>query len=586
VRFVREGLRALQSEEQTGEVWKSGGIQDAVRAQCVSCLRPDADLAPSSTRKAVRVCDTMLRLTLISLIRRSRDGRGREGMMVLMNHLRKVIGESYGFAKATPKVTPARKPQAPEVVTPSNTTSGTVPHPSGRHPLDAGVRKSASSGANAQGSENEDQIARRRSRIKRSSGGGHSHILLRAANTCSEADEGSRSQETGASTGDDPKKTPSSRKRRDAAKQNSDGDAQTAAKRTKAAREAEPGEYLAQRISGAMAAERSPSSVPKAHHFSPESERTPPRHAELRKAADALLASRPADRVKRVKLYHDQAPSGFCHVCARHPPAVRLLPCANFAKHTCRKVVCDKCFSAFGWDFEEALANHENWECTHCRQICPERAQCKNYTRGNARRRLGLTHHRNQWKFVNVGGAFTVPVGVPQALASQGPEGYMPLLTDNPALSATLEQGGFPLGASMAVSASGTPLISLPRDASPGKDGSATLGPADEDAAHLRTEARASPKAARRPKESAQVPEPPEATCGSGVARSVGRKQEASASDAARSVGRQQEASASGSVAKESRSPPPVAKESHAPTFVAGYRDWGAHARQKSMYYF
>lgn len=82
-------------------------------------------------------------------------------------------------------------------------------------------------------------------------------------------------------------------------------------------------------------------------------------------------------------------PSRFCHICSRTAKKVALLACGNLASGACRKVVCEKCFAEYGWDWNRAaaLAARGAWQCTHCRRACPRRAQCAIYRRTNERRR-------------------------------------------------------------------------------------------------------------------------------------------------------------------------------------------------------
>lgn len=61
-------------------------------------------------------------------------------------------------------------------------------------------------------------------------------------------------------------------------------------------------------------------------------------------------------------------PSRFCHICLRRAGRVTLLACGNALEGSCRKVVCEKCFENFGWDWAEALKPNSMWTCTHCRQ--------------------------------------------------------------------------------------------------------------------------------------------------------------------------------------------------------------------------
>jgi len=80
-------------------------------------------------------------------------------------------------------------------------------------------------------------------------------------------------------------------------------------------------------------------------------------------------------------------PSRFCHICSRTAKKVELLSCANLASGACRKVVCEKCFIEYKWDWKAAIRSRASWQCTHCRRVCPNRAQCAIYRRTNERRR-------------------------------------------------------------------------------------------------------------------------------------------------------------------------------------------------------
>lgn len=86
------------------------------------------------------------------------------------------------------------------------------------------------------------------------------------------------------------------------------------------------------------------------------------------------------------KHYANAKPSAHCHVCARTSKRVRFRACANVARGVCRKVVCEKCFARFGWDWS-AAAEDKEWTCTHCRGQCPPgKSQCFIYARVNRRR--------------------------------------------------------------------------------------------------------------------------------------------------------------------------------------------------------
>lgn len=106
-------------------------------------------------------------------------------------------------------------------------------------------------------------------------------------------------------------------------------------------------------------------------------------------------AAAPPPRKRKQATFVSPVPSRFCHLCSRTAPAVRHVVCgALAASATCRKVVCDRCFSAAGpaglggLTFDTAVAAGNTWRCSHCVGNCPARAQCRNYTRTNERLRL------------------------------------------------------------------------------------------------------------------------------------------------------------------------------------------------------
>jgi hypothetical protein len=80
----------------------------------------------------------------------------------------------------------------------------------------------------------------------------------------------------------------------------------------------------------------------------------------------AQLRSRVSE-MEMLKPGHPVQPSRFCHICLRRAERVALLSCGNSHKGICRKVVCEKCFDVFGWNWGEACALKDNWICTHCR---------------------------------------------------------------------------------------------------------------------------------------------------------------------------------------------------------------------------
>jgi hypothetical protein len=118
--------------------------------------------------------------------------------------------------------------------------------------------------------------------------------------------------------------------------------------------------------------------------------------------------------------YKIMQPSKFCHVCVRSGELVTLAPCANVTTGVCRKAICRKCFEKHGHVEEWHLACDNNsllaaeqaapaccgpvsstgclpesaWTCLHCRDLCPDSAQCKIYARTNKRRHLLLKQRK------------------------------------------------------------------------------------------------------------------------------------------------------------------------------------------------
>mmetsp|Transcript_5155 Transcript_5155/g.12601 ORF Transcript_5155/g.12601 Transcript_5155/m.12601 type:complete len:251 (-) Transcript_5155:143-895(-) len=83
-------------------------------------------------------------------------------------------------------------------------------------------------------------------------------------------------------------------------------------------------------------------------------------------------------------------PSRFCHICWRSSTTVRMVVCTNIHIRRCRKVECEKCFENrhAADEFLHASLPESSWQCSHCRGVCPERAQCAVYKRTNLRRRM------------------------------------------------------------------------------------------------------------------------------------------------------------------------------------------------------
>ncbi len=85
----------------------------------------------------------------------------------------------------------------------------------------------------------------------------------------------------------------------------------------------------------------------------------------------------------------NQTPSKFCHICLRRGERIRVIACTNVGRGTCRKVVCEKCFRDYKWEWKSAVLDPA-WTCCHCRGVCPDRAQCFIYRRTNDRRHQAL----------------------------------------------------------------------------------------------------------------------------------------------------------------------------------------------------
>uniref|UniRef100_A0A7S1TIE4 Zinc-finger domain-containing protein n=1 Tax=Compsopogon caeruleus TaxID=31354 RepID=A0A7S1TIE4_9RHOD len=90
----------------------------------------------------------------------------------------------------------------------------------------------------------------------------------------------------------------------------------------------------------------------------------------------------------KVKKYFKRIPSHHCHICRRSALMIPTVVCLNIRGGLCRKVVCQKCFETYQWDFESAAKEDSGWLCTHCREVCPPRAQCFIYQRVNTRRKI------------------------------------------------------------------------------------------------------------------------------------------------------------------------------------------------------
>eukprot|EP00184_Porphyridium_aerugineum_P002260 CAMPEP_0184697902 /NCGR_PEP_ID=MMETSP0313-20130426/4691_1 /TAXON_ID=2792 /ORGANISM="Porphyridium aerugineum, Strain SAG 1380-2" /LENGTH=562 /DNA_ID=CAMNT_0027156749 /DNA_START=200 /DNA_END=1888 /DNA_ORIENTATION=+ len=107
----------------------------------------------------------------------------------------------------------------------------------------------------------------------------------------------------------------------------------------------------------------------------------------------------------KIRRYSNATASRFCHVCARSLETVRAISCFNTVFGVCRKIICEKCFEMYGWDWEAASKPGARWSCVHCKGICPERAQCNTYKKTNQRRRLkGLERRKKLEEILLQGG--------------------------------------------------------------------------------------------------------------------------------------------------------------------------------------
>lgn len=103
--------------------------------------------------------------------------------------------------------------------------------------------------------------------------------------------------------------------------------------------------------------------------------------------ADADALQKKPQKRKQAK-FLKPIPSRYCHICARTPKTVRNVVCAKMKTGYCRKVVCERCFNDYGWDWKAANEPTSNWICPHCVGKCPKRAQCHTYSKTNNRLRV------------------------------------------------------------------------------------------------------------------------------------------------------------------------------------------------------
>lgn len=81
----------------------------------------------------------------------------------------------------------------------------------------------------------------------------------------------------------------------------------------------------------------------------------------------------PKRRIQR-RRYRMARPSQYCHICARHSRAAKMLSCHNVQLNYCQKSVCLKCIYQYS-----LFHNAGPWICPHCKNQCPARARCHTY---------------------------------------------------------------------------------------------------------------------------------------------------------------------------------------------------------------
>lgn len=114
--------------------------------------------------------------------------------------------------------------------------------------------------------------------------------------------------------------------------------------------------------------------------------------SSMEEGCSSSLLTKSLSRTQRK--YTDTTPSKFCHVCQKLQADKMHVVCENMQAGRCRKVVCKKCCTTFGWDWKEITAPDARWCCPHCTNSCPKRAQCYIYEKTNDRRRLGIMKKR------------------------------------------------------------------------------------------------------------------------------------------------------------------------------------------------
>jgi len=95
--------------------------------------------------------------------------------------------------------------------------------------------------------------------------------------------------------------------------------------------------------------------------------------------------------IHKIRRYVNPTASRFCHICARSGEGVPIYTCKNVEHAVCRKVICQRCITKYGW---ETPTDPKNFVCCHCKGECPEKAQCITYKKTNQRRRAKGEMHR------------------------------------------------------------------------------------------------------------------------------------------------------------------------------------------------
>lgn len=101
-------------------------------------------------------------------------------------------------------------------------------------------------------------------------------------------------------------------------------------------------------------------------------------------------------RASKTRYSKGAAPSHYCHICGRNS-RIEFAKCHNLRLGLCRKVICEKCLILYEPESRSlALDPNSDWKCTHCREKCPERARCKQYTQNNQKRREKKARERQE----------------------------------------------------------------------------------------------------------------------------------------------------------------------------------------------